>query len=114
MDHYSYTPKRINYINNIVKKYYGYDLLKENKKDKECDYDYYRSSYLNTCITEKFWQKLTKKEWLLISNETKVNYVFSSLKLSNLYLCEEFINKSDNSKYFYYYIPIKKYSRKYL
>ena len=107
MDHYSYTPKRINYIRNIVKKYYGYDLLSDNKNVKDCNYDYYRSSYLNQCLTKDFWKSLTKNEWLDIARETKINYVITKIPLENLYLCETFINKSKNYEFFYYFIPSK-------
>ena len=113
MDHFSYTPRRINYIRNIVKKYYGYDLLVDKNNAKDCNYDFYRSSYLNKCLTNDFWKSLTKNEWLKISSETKVNYVVSRITLENLHLCETFINQFNNSEFFYYYIPTNRNPSKY-
>ena len=98
MDHYSYTPLRINDIRDKVKELYGYDII--NKKLyynlNNCRLKYKQKGKINLCIAEKYWLKLSKEEWSYILDKYNIKNIISPFEIENLYLCNSYKVQKDD------------------
>tara|TARA_Y100001968_G_C19453128_1_gene770138 strand:+ start:2297 stop:2920 length:624 start_codon:yes stop_codon:yes gene_type:complete len=111
LDHYSYTPKKIDALRSIVKEVYGYDLLdRQIYEQSECNLKFYRSAVISKCQVRPYWTNLSINNWINISNKYNVNNLITTFKIPSLKACKAYYFPSDNNyankvQYFHYLIP---------
>ena len=98
LDHYSYTPSRINYIRSKVKDLYGYDIIDQKiyyKKD-QCTFKNKQRGKINDCVAKNYWLSLSNKEWINLLDKYEIKILIAPFKIDNLYLCNLYnIQKTD-------------------
>tara|TARA_B100000212_G_C27351773_1_gene523962 strand:+ start:890 stop:1474 length:585 start_codon:yes stop_codon:yes gene_type:complete len=92
MDHYSYTPSRINYIRSKVKDLYGYDVIdhKIYYKLDQCTFNNRQRGKINYCVAKNYWLSLSNKEWIKLLDNYDIEILIAPFKINNLYLCNSF------------------------
>lgn len=99
VDQFSYNPKKINLLIDSVKDLYGVNLTK-NSPDQLCNYEFFRTSRINTCIGINYWKTLSGKNWEDISKKYNIKYLITEEKINTLNLCNTYdISDLEHSKY---------------